>query len=73
VSVRLDGLLLGEPRQVVTDALATYTWDLPVNAPRGEFVTLTFTVDAALTPESIGLGADQRALALMVDWIRLSR
>ncbi|NLF74888.1 MAG: hypothetical protein GX573_04260 [Chloroflexi bacterium] len=75
---RVDLLVNGEPlagEVTVGDAgLEAYTFALPAAlVGTGEHLALALKYDKALVPVEIGQSADQRSLAVAVDWIEFRR
>jgi hypothetical protein len=69
--VLVNGQPLAEPVIVSTEGLQTLAFDLPAALiGEGRQVTITLDYDGWTTPAELGQGADQRKLALLVDWLR---
>ncbi|NDJ61056.1 MAG: hypothetical protein GYB67_08015 [Chloroflexi bacterium] len=65
---------LGTPATVSTDQLAEYTFDLPAEViGDGDHSEVVFDYDDWRVPAELGLGGDQRRLALAVDWVRFAQ
>ncbi len=61
---------LGEPQIVGVGGLAPYTFDLPHG---GDHLKLTLAYDATLVPRDVGLGGDERRLAVAVESVEFRR
>jgi hypothetical protein len=71
ISLEVNGLPVGETVQVGTGGLGEYTWRIPADAiGSGSHVRVTLRYDAVTVPVEVGQSADQRRLAVAVDWLR---
>jgi hypothetical protein len=73
VQVLVNGVPLGAPLTITTDALREYTVSIPAEViGDGQHITLTLVYDAVVVPAEVGQSADPRRLALAVDWLRFT-
>jgi hypothetical protein len=74
VQVLLNGVPLGDPLTITTDALREYSVSIPAEViGDGQHITLTLAYDAVVVPADVGQSADPRRLALAVDWLRFTQ
>jgi hypothetical protein len=74
VRLLVNGALLDGEITVSETSLQTYAFDLPADIlGDGTRATITLEYDSWLIPAEIGQSADQRRLAVAVDWIRFRR
>jgi hypothetical protein len=70
IDLQVNGESLDTDAIVSEDSLAAYTFVLPAKmVGDGQHLRVTLHYDAVLVPAEIGQSADQRALAVAVDWI----
>lgn len=70
----VNGVPVGEPVTVTTDALQAYRFLIPASViGDGKRVTLTLDYDGWTVPAAVNAGEDTRKLAVAVDWIRFTR
>lgn len=68
----LNGEVLGS-HTVTTDTLGVYSFTAPASLiGEGQHLTLNFDYDTPTIPSEVGQSADQRSLAVAVDWIRFT-
>jgi hypothetical protein len=74
LSILVDGQSLGDPVTVTTEALHTFTFQIPADRiGDGEHTAIALEFDDVIVPSQVGQSADERRLAIMVDWIRFTR
>ncbi len=74
VDLLINGDPLGAEIEVGEDGLGVYIFTIPADRlGTGEHITIALSYDATLIPAEIGQSADQRPLAVMVDWIEFRR
>lgn len=75
LTLLLDGApLTSEPFTVLPDSLQTFTVALPIErVGQGHHLTLTLDYDAVRVPLEVGQSADERRLAIAVDWMEFRR
>ena len=74
ISLKVNGELLATDAIVSEDSLAAYTFTLPAGLiGDGQHTRVALQYDTALVPAEIDHSADQRQLAVMVDWIEFRR
>ncbi len=70
----VNGTTLGNAQTVTVDALHDYVYTLPATlVGAGKHLTITLDYDATEVPADLGLGGDQRKLAVAVDWIKFTK
>ncbi|MBE2268082.1 MAG: hypothetical protein IAE80_07595 [Anaerolinea sp.] len=70
VTLLLNDVPLGDPVTVAPDTLGTYLWDVPAEVVgSGQHLKLTLVYDGVTIPAEIGMGSDQRRLAVAIDRI----
>jgi hypothetical protein len=66
--------LLGSSVEVQTESLQLFTFDLPAEVVGdGKHVTISLDYDDVVVPDDVGQSADERPLAISVDFIRFRR
>jgi hypothetical protein len=75
--VMLDGVCADEAclvPTVVPDSLQTFSYRLPADlVGEGRHLTLTLDYDGVIVPNEVGQSADERKLAVAVDWVEFDR
>lgn len=70
LSILINGKPVGEPVTVAVQPLQPYTFHIPASAiGDGQHLDLTLAYDGTVTPAEVGMGGDQRKLAIAVDKI----
>jgi hypothetical protein len=74
LSILVDGRSVGDPVTVATDALNTFTFEVPTERiGDGEHTAIALEFDDVIVPSQVEQSADERRLAIMVDWMRFTR
>lgn len=74
VTLRVNGVEVGDPVTVSAAALADYAWSIPAEViGDGQHVQITLVYDAVVVPAEVGQSADQRRLAIAVDRLTLTQ
>lgn len=73
IRVLINGEALDQTITVTPDALNVFTFEIPADLiGTGEHITVTFEYDTWIIPQEVGQSADERKLAIMVDWVTFS-
>jgi hypothetical protein len=74
ISLEVNGLAVGDPVEVGTGGLGEYTWRIPEEViGDGQYLQVTLRYDAVTVPVAVGQSADERRLAVAVDWLRFAQ
>lgn len=74
ITLEVNGIETGDPVEVGTGGLGEYTWHIPAEAiGNGQHLRVTLRYDAVTVPVEVGQSADQRRLAVAVDWLRFAQ
>jgi hypothetical protein len=74
ISLRVNGVEVGEAVDVGTDGLADYRWRIPAEMiGDGQHLQVTLAYDDVIVPVEVGQSADQRRLAVAVERLRFTR
>jgi hypothetical protein len=74
VRLLVNDQAVGKTVRVTPDNLSAYTFTIPAESiGDGRHIKISFSYDATITPESLGMGADTRPLAISADWLQFER
>ncbi len=70
LKLMVNGVPLGSAVTIIPDSLQTLTFTLPADVVKdGKHLNLTLDYDGIIVPKEVGMGGDERKLAVAVDWV----